>query len=144
MTKNPKEIGRHETFMNLFPINEELLKRIEEDMKENQYDDSQPIILATWEGQDEPVCIDGYTRLQAAINAGIDDVPVFSHELDTEDEALEKAILFQARRRNMSDGDILACIAVLDERRKAGRPKKELAQHCANFPEADPEETRAE
>ena len=32
LTTNPKEIKTHETFENLFPIREELLKKIEEDM----------------------------------------------------------------------------------------------------------------
>jgi hypothetical protein len=137
MTKNPKEIGRHKTFMNLFPMNEELLKKIEEDMKENQYDDSQPIILATWEGQEEPVCIDGHTRLQAAINAGIDHVPVFSHELDTEDEALEKAILLQARRRSMTDAEIFSCMEALDRRMPRGgdrrsKDAKSKPKSCGN------------
>ena len=141
---NPKDINTHETFSKLFPMNEELLGKIEEDMRENGYDISQPIILATWSGQEQPVCIDGHTRLEAAVSAEIDSVPVFTHELDTEDEAVEKAIRLQSKRRNMSDGDIMACISVLDERRKAGRPKKELAQHCANYPEANPEDDSAE
>ncbi|MBW1978112.1 MAG: hypothetical protein JRI79_09130 [Deltaproteobacteria bacterium] len=33
----------------------------------------------------------------------------------------------------MTDADIFRCIRVLDERRKAGRPKKELAPIGANF-----------
>ncbi len=57
------------------------------------------MILATWEGQKEPVCIDGHTRLQAAKNLGIEEVPVFVHEFDTEEEAVEKAIKLQRNRR---------------------------------------------
>ncbi len=124
MTKNPKEIERHETFSNLFPINPELLKKIEEDMKENEYDDSQPIILATWKRQEEPVCIDGYTRLQAAIRAGIEEVPVWTHELDTEDEAVDKAILLQRNRRNMTDAEIISCMKALDRRRGRGGDRR--------------------
>jgi hypothetical protein len=65
---NAKEIKTHETFTNLFPIKPELQEKIENDMREGTYDFSQPIILASWDGQKEPVCIDGHTRLQAAIN----------------------------------------------------------------------------
>jgi hypothetical protein len=122
--KNPKEITTHETFENLFPIREELLKKIEEDMSKRQYDYSQPVILATWEGQKEPVCIDGHTRLRAAIDLGIDEIPVFTHELDTEQQALELAIHLQRNRRNMTDAEILLCVEKLDKRRLRGGDRK--------------------
>ena len=134
-TKDPKQITIHDTFSQLFPIRPELLELITADMQERWYDFSQPIILATWSGQNEPVCIDGHTRLKAAVQAGLDQVPVFTHEFETEDEAIEHCIYLQRRRRNMTDAEILACIKVLDRRTKAGRPKKELAQDCANLSE---------
>jgi hypothetical protein len=121
---NPKEIKTHETFENLFPIRDDLLKKIEEDMTKRQYDHSQPVILATWEGQKEPVCIDGHTRLRAAINQGIDQIPVFTHELNTEQEALELAIHLQRNRRNMTDAEILLCVEKLDKRRPRGGDRK--------------------
>jgi ParB/Sulfiredoxin domain len=124
MTMNPKDIRKHETFSNLFPVNEELAKKIEEDMRLNRYDFSQPIIMATWDGQEEPVCIDGHTRRHAAIQAGIEAVPVFTHEFDTEDEAVDKAILLQSNRRNMIDAEIVCCIEILDKRRKRGGDRR--------------------
>ncbi len=81
-TRRPNEIKTHPTFESLFPINPALLEKIEQDMRQGTYDLSQPIILATWEGQTEPVCIDGHTRLQAAINVEIEHVPVWIHEFD--------------------------------------------------------------
>ena len=132
-TKKPEEIKTHPTFESLFPINPQVLAKIEQDMRDGSYDFSQPIILATWEGQKEPVCIDGHTRLNAATNVGIQEVPVWLHEFATEEEAIEKVIKLQSNRRNMTDAEILACVRVLDQRRRAGRPKKELAQGCANF-----------
>jgi hypothetical protein len=88
---NPNEIRTHETFENLFPINQDVLAKITADMKERHfhYDPSQPVVVATWAGQAESVCIDGHTRIKAAINAGIAEIPVWKHEFDTEDEALE-------------------------------------------------------
>ncbi len=86
--KKIEQIKTHPLFEGIFRIDEELLGRIERDMSEGRYDSSQPIILATWEGQKEPVCIDGHTRLQAAKNFGIEEVPVFTHEFDTEQESL--------------------------------------------------------
>ena len=123
-TMNPNGIKTHETFSSLFPINQELLAKIEADMRQQNYDYSQPVILATWNGQNEPVCIDGHTRLQAAINVGIEGIPVFFHEYDDEHEALEKAIRLQRNRRNMSDAEIVTCVEALDKRRQRGGDRR--------------------
>jgi ParB-like chromosome segregation protein Spo0J len=137
-TMNPNEIKTHTTFSELFPINPELLKRIEQDIRDKTYDFSQPIILATWEGQDDPVCIDGHTRLKAAINAGIADVPVWIREdFATEDEALEHAIKLQRNRRNMTDAELISCFEKLDQRKQRGGDRKSedaksKPQHCGN------------
>lgn len=131
----PSQIKTHPTFENLFPIKPELLARIEADMKAGKYDDSQPVIVARWEGQNEEVCIDGHTRIQAAINAGIDEIPTKTYPFETENEALEYAIRLQANRRNMDDCDILKCAMVLDQRRARGGDRrsdeaKSKPQHC--------------
>ena len=113
---NPKEIEPHETFSKLFPIKQDLLKKIEADMKDRDYDYSQPVILAQWEGQKQPVLIDGHTRIQAAINAEISSVPVFIHEdLESEEEAKLIAIKYQCNRRNLSDGELMSFLEILDE-----------------------------
>jgi hypothetical protein len=118
---NPKEIKTHATFERLFPINEDLLQIIEEDMRDNKFDLSQPVVLANWEGQDELVCIDGHTRLQAAIRAGIEAIPVWIREdFDTEEAALGHAIKLQSHRRNMTDAELMACIGALDQVRPRG------------------------
>ncbi len=124
MNMKVEEIKTHTSFEGIFTINEELLGRIEQDMSEGRYDFSQPIILATWEGQKEPVCIDGHTRLQAAKDAGIKEVPVFTHEFETEEEATEKAIKLQRNRRNMTDAEITACIQTLDKKKPRGGDRR--------------------
>jgi len=108
----------------LFPIKAEVLSKIEEHIRENSYLPSHPLDLATWQGQKEPVCIDGHTRLQAAKNLGLDQVPVITHELQTEDEALELAIHLQQNRRNMTDAEILACVQALDKRYQRGGDRR--------------------
>jgi ParB-like chromosome segregation protein Spo0J len=123
-TKKIEEIKTHATFESLFAINDELLAKIEQDMRDGRYDFSQPIILATWEGQEEPVCIDGHTRLKAAKKIGIEEVPVWLHEFDTEQEAFEKAIRLQRNRRNMTDAEITACIETLDKTRPRGGDRR--------------------
>jgi hypothetical protein len=133
---DPREIKTHSLFEALFPINPELLEEIEKDMRDDGFDDSQRIVLATWTGQKEPVCIDGHTRLKAAINVGIDIVPVWEHEFETEEEALQKAIKLQKNRRNMTDADLLRCVEALDKRDSHGGDRKSdeakiKAQGCA-------------
>ncbi len=123
-TRKIAEIRTHQTFEQLFPIRAELVNKIEQDMREGKYDLSQPVILATWQGQEEPVCIDGHTRLKAAINAGIEDLPVWTHEFDSEQEAIEKAIKLQQNRRNLTDADITVCVAALDSRRIRGGDRR--------------------
>lgn len=118
------EIQTHELFENLFPIDAHVLKQIEDDMRDGNYDFSQPVILANWKGQKEQVCIDGHTRLQAARNIGITEVPVWLHELDTEEEALERAIKLQSNRRNMTDREIATCIETLDKKKPRGGDRR--------------------
>ncbi len=113
---NTEEVKTHETFRALFPIRPELLTIIEEDMKTWEYDESQPIVLATWEGQSERVCIDGHTRLQAAKNAGIMEVPVYEQEYSCEEAAIEHAIKIQCHRRNLTDAELFRYMEILDER----------------------------
>ena len=115
-TRSPREIQTHESFQALFPIRPELLTIIEEDMKTWEYDESQPIVLATWEGQDEPVCIDGHTRLQAAKNAGIMEVPVYEQEYSSEEAAIEHAVQLQCHRRNLTDAELFRYMEIIDER----------------------------
>jgi len=113
---NTEEVKTHETFRALFPIRPELLTIIEEDMKTWEYDESQPIVLATWEGQDEPVCIDGHTRLQAAKNTGIMEVPVYEQEYSSEEAAIEHAVQLQCHRRNLTDAELFRYMEIIDER----------------------------
>lgn len=124
--KRVVEIKTHELFENLFPIQDHVLSQIEKDMRDGNYDFSQPIILATWEGQKAGVCIDGHTRLKAAEKVGIEEVPIFFHEFDTEEEALEKAIKLQRNRRNMTDADIISCIEILDKARPRGGDRRSV------------------
>ena len=123
-TKKIEEIKTHPLFEGIFTINTELLAKIEQNMRDDHYDEWQPIVLANWEGQEDPVLIDGHTRLKAATNAGIKEVPVFSYEFETEEEAFEYAIRLQSNRRNLSDGDLIQCIQALHESRPRGGDRK--------------------
>src|SRR5271157_654150 len=121
---NPKEIETREAFSRLFPIKDDVFGRIQADMKKNGYDESQAISLATWDGQDKPVCMDGHTRLKVAQDTGIESVPVFIHRFSDENEALTKAIQFQVNRRNLSDGELFKLVRVLDARKPRGGDRR--------------------
>jgi len=135
---NPKEIKTHPAFENLFPMDKDLLRLIEQDMRDNGFDLTQPIILATWEGQNEPACIDGHTKRQAAINLGIQEVPVWiREELGTEWDALQCAIKLQCHRRNLTDSERINLLQLCDSRRPRGGDRrsaeaKSLPQSCGN------------
>jgi hypothetical protein len=67
----------------MFAIREETLASVIASMKESGYDKSQPLVL--WKGKG--VVVDGHTRLQAAREAGIAEVPVEEKEFASlEDE----------------------------------------------------------
>jgi len=123
-TMNPKEIKTHPTFESLFPINREVLARIEKDLRNGYYDDSQPIILGTWEGLPHSVVLDGHTRLKAFKNAGLEFVYVCEYEFNTEQDALDHAIRLQTHRRNLSDADLIQCIQVIHQQRPRGGDRR--------------------
>ncbi len=54
------------------------------------------------------------------------------HEFDGQQEALEYAIRNQRNRRSLTDAELVKCVAVLDAKKKAGRPSDKLASVEAN------------
>ncbi len=99
-----------EPFDTLFPIKEDTLAAIHQDMETNGFDPVFPIVV--WE--EESVVVDGHTRFTAAKNLGLDSVPVILKSFDNEDDAILYSFHIQRNRRNMSDDDILKCLALLD------------------------------
>ena len=99
-----------EPFDTLFPIKEDTLAAIHQDMENNGFDPVFPIVV--WE--EESVVVDGHTRFTAARNLGLDTVPVILKSFDNEDDAILYSFHIQRNRRNMTDDDILKCLTVLD------------------------------
>lgn len=108
------DINPKSPFKDLFPIRENVLNEIVKDMKQNGFDKSRPIVL--WQGHGLTV-LDGHTRLEAAMRAGIKDVPTALKEFDTKQEALKYTIKCQSNRRNLTEQEILQCISELDKRK---------------------------
>jgi hypothetical protein len=138
---NPQKIKTHAAFSELFPIRQELLDEIAKNMEEDGYDPLQPITLALWDGQGQPVCIDGHTRLQAAMKAGIDEVPTCKKKFPTEEEAWNYAVHLQAHRRNLTDFDLFRLMQAVDKRDERQRNQDTgqftTAQGCATGKSAE-------
>ncbi|MFA7184723.1 MAG: ParB N-terminal domain-containing protein [Victivallales bacterium] len=131
-TMTTLELRRAAPFSTLFPIKENVLKKITEDMKTNGYDCAHPITV--WAGNRCKV-IDGNTRLEAALKAGMSTIPVVLKEFKTEDKALQYAIKSQSNRRNLTDSELLNCLAELDKRKDKNANLKQNrteAQNCAS------------
>lgn len=110
------KIEPHEDFKSLFKIGDELLERITNSIKENSFDASQPLHIwakAEDDGIVHSYLIDGYTRLEAAKNAGLHTVPYFEHRFETFDEAYKYALSLQVNRRNLEGGELLRNVSRL-------------------------------
>ncbi|OGV47606.1 MAG: hypothetical protein A2017_10010 [Lentisphaerae bacterium GWF2_44_16] len=101
-------------FRDLFPISDKIVKELYWDMQKNGFDESKPIVL--WKSHDS-IVIDGHTRLRAANKAGLLQIPVVLKDFADEKAALEYAIKCQRNRRNLTDREIIKCIAELDKRK---------------------------
>jgi protein gp37 len=112
----PEQLNTAEPFDSPFAINPQVLGRIQEDMEHHGYDASQPIVMWAEQG----VVVDGHTRLAAAKNLGLEEVPVYEKSFADEDAALAHAIGNQRNRRNLTEEEILRCIEALDRRKQRG------------------------
>jgi len=123
-TMATKDIITIKPFNNLFDIDEKVLVAVKDSIEKNGYDNAFPIIL--W----EDVVVDGHTRLEAMEQLGIKEIPVLQKEFKDEAEALEYAIHNQRDRRNITDAELLRCIAVVDApmtKVDAGKKGKEVS-----------------
>ena len=116
-------------FKNLFPINPTVLAAMTEDMKTHGFDMVHPIVV--WGGHNG-VVVDGHTRLQAAKDAGVLNVPLVIKEFADEDEAIQYAIGSQRNRRNLTDSELLNCIAAIDSRFPRGGSSKTAREVFGN------------
>ena len=131
-------VGRLETrkpFSNLFPIKETTLKQITARMRESGFQNLHP--LCVWR-TDKPVVLDGHTRLQAARQLGITEVPVVQMDFDDEFAAMGFAIAQQLERRNLSVKAMMEYIEIADTLARRGRKKKEQGRSnsCENEEQA--------
>jgi ParB family chromosome partitioning protein len=98
---SPDSVKTADPFRELFPVKPETLKAVTESIKDRGYDPTQPVII--W--QEKNILIDGHTRLQAAKEAGLSEIPAVMVSLETEQDAVNYAYTLQFNRRNLDDAD---------------------------------------
>ena len=120
-------LNTRKPFDTLFPIGQETLAAIRQDMEMHGYDPVFPLVV--WE--ETSVVVDGHTRFAAASEIGLEEVPVIYKSFDNEDDAILYSFHIQRNRRNMSDDDILNCLALLDNIHSAKKQEKEKVSRKA-------------
>lgn len=106
-----EKIELHPDFEKLFSIDDDVLERIVQSMKEHGFDKSQSLHI--WKHDEHYYLIDGYTRLRASRLAGISTVPVFEHDFSSYEDAYKYALSLQVNRRNLDSNDVLKNVQIL-------------------------------
>jgi hypothetical protein len=114
-----------ETLRGLLP-DSGLIPIISGNMRSVGFDRAHPIVLGFWPGPEFPVVVDGHTRLRAAREAGLKEVPVVIQPFESEAAAIEYAIWNQGQRRSWTDAGIFTGLQVYHRSKKPG-PKSNLA-----------------
>lgn len=113
-----QDIKLKKEFQELFPLIPANVTKITQRIKENGYDNSQPVHIWTKDGSN--ILIDGHHRRMGAIEAGLYEIPCCLHEFSSIDEALEYAISLQTERRNLSDAELLKALKIVDTLKTRG------------------------
>jgi ParB family chromosome partitioning protein len=104
------DIKKDPVLEKIFVINNNLMRSIALSMKESGYDKAEPVVI--WKGKD--IVVDGHTRLKAAIEAGLDEIPVEEKEFASIEEAKRYTYKRQAERRNLTQAEIFAAATELE------------------------------
>jgi ParB-like chromosome segregation protein Spo0J len=139
-TIDPKEVKTHRRFKGLLGIDEDLEECISADMAVEGYKLSKPIVLATWPGQEEPVLIDGHTRLKSAKRSGIKKIPYAIERFDDIDGALQYVASVQTKRRPTDDWVLYRLISELDSLMDRGGDRR--SDEAKSKRSTDPVETQ--
>lgn len=107
----PQKLAPH-PLAKIFPIEEETYAAVLENMRINGYDLTRPMTVVK-DNSGQNLVLDGLTRLKAAIELGLDRVPVVFMHFETEDEMREYVVKAQICRRNCSDPVVLQAASYL-------------------------------
>ena len=111
----------------IFKIHDKVLLEIQEKIMKFGYDKSQPVVV--WKGQN--ILVDGHTRLAAAKEAGLDEIPTVEKEFESREAAVLYTFERQVLRRNLTGPEILKAAQMIPDGRNEygkGRAAEQLAQ----------------
>jgi ParB family chromosome partitioning protein len=111
----------------IFRIHDKTVEEIARKMKKAGYDKSQPVVI--WKG--ENILVDGHTRLAAAKELGLEEIPTVEMEFDDRAEALLYTFERQVLRRNLTSQEILTAAQLIPARKERdgkGRAAEQLAE----------------
>lgn len=104
-----KDITLLSEFEKLLTMDDSVVNAMTESMKNEGF--KQGHELHIWAHDGKFILIDGHTRRQCAIKAGLTSVPCIIHHFDTLEEAKKFAIREQTDRRNLSGEALLQAVA---------------------------------
>ena len=124
------EIEIDSEFSKAFDVKDEVKEKIKKSMQETGYDKSQPIVV--WENDENKyIIVDGHTRRKAALELGMDEIPVFIMQFDSREDAHFYTHKRQVERRNLSQKELMKAIELQPKkmaRDGSGRADEKLAQ----------------
>jgi ParB family chromosome partitioning protein len=111
----------------VFKMSDTIREEIKQDIKRHGFDKGQP--LGLWKGKN--VVLDGHTRLAAAKEAGLEEVPVIELEFEDKEDAILYTFERQVIRRNLTPAEILRAVELMPNtraRKGEGRSAEQLAR----------------
>jgi ParB-like chromosome segregation protein Spo0J len=101
---NPKDIKAPSRLASVLKRDSDVLSRIRASIRKKGFDPDRPLTLARGPWSEEETLIDGFARLEIAIEEGVEDVPVRVLDFERQDDAL--AFMFHGRgcRHTLTDG----------------------------------------
>jgi ParB family chromosome partitioning protein len=110
----------------IFKMQENIRYEIFQKIKNHGFDKSRPLTVQ----KGTNILLDGHTRLNAAKEAGLEEVPVVEMDFDDRSAAVTYSIESQTVRRNLSGPELLKAVEMLPYHRSKkgeGRMAKQLA-----------------
>lgn len=124
------EINVHPELESIFSKSEKVIEDIKVSMLKDGFYKEEPIVIGKLEDGEVLGVVDGHTRLQVAIEIGLDEVPVVEKVFESLEEAKKYTRERQLHRRNLSQAEIFAFANELEtaERTGEGRATERLAK----------------
>ena len=117
-------------FSKMFSIKKQLLNKITKSILEEGFDKSKPVAL--WEFKEQEfVLLDGHTRMRAAENAGLKEIPAIVMQFNNIDDAKLYTYKCQALRRNLTQQEIMEAVKLLGNKKNRdgkGRSVEKLSK----------------